>query len=637
MGYTSFLERKCIFKSNQTTMKPKIIFWFLFVCVISPPLCAQQNQKQDSLLKKYNQQEESIEKVKTIQELFYSEMYSTPEKARAYAQEGIEMSKRIKYESGEGVGYYHLGSFYQVLIQMDSARYFYKKSAAFWEDAGDTERLASTISSLGTLEKLDGNYDKAQEMYDQAITMYKEAGNISHMANAIASKASVHSEMGNYRLALIQALESLRLRDSLNTKPWRKADVLRQVGQIENQLKNYKSAIHHFESAATIYSSINDNVYLGHAYSDLGTSYFELSDFDNAILNYENSLGIADSLDIPDMRQNALSNLGMVYSKMGQYDKGISYLEKALSKERKRNSLANHISNLIELGHAWNRKGNPDKGIGYLNKAIYYADSIKASGKSLLAYGHRARAHEILQDFQNSTKDLKKYQQINDSIYNTTKSQQIEELRTIYDTEKKEQQIALQEKEITVLEQKAEISNLQKLIMGIGLLLSLIGFYAIRQKMKRNRLEREKVEIELEFKKKELTTHALNLARKNETLENLKLKAQELKEKENTGTGYNQLIRSINFDLQDDNNWENFSRYFEEVHKDFNSNVKTKYPEVTSNELRLLALLKMNLSSKEIANILNISAEGIKKARYRLRKKLDLSTEDSLQDLVLSL
>lgn len=617
-------------------MKTKFAYLFLFVFVITPPLCAQENQKLDSLLEKYNQQGESIEKVKTIQELFYSEMYSTPEKAKAYAQEGIEMSKRIKYESGEGVGYYHLGSFYQVLIQMDSARYFYKKSAAFWEETGDNDRLASTVSSLGTLEKLDGNYDKAQEMYDKAIIMYKEVGNISHMANVIGSKASVYSEKGNYRLALIEALESLRLRDSLNTKPWRKADALRQVGQIEHQLEYYDSAIQHFESAATMYASINDNVYLGHAYTDLGSSYFELSDFDNAIVNYEKSMGIADSFDIPDMKQNALSNLGMVYSKMGQYDKGISYLEKALLKERDRNSITNHISNLIELGQVWNRKGSPEKGIGYLNKAIYYADSIKAKGKALLAYGHRAKSHEILGDFQNSTMDLKKYQQLNDSIYNRSKSQQIEELRTIYETEKKEQQIVLQEKEITVLEQKAEISNLQKIVLAGLLIISLIGFYGIRQKMKRNKLEKEKVDAELAFKKKELTTHALNLARKNETLENLKVRAQELKEKD-TSSGYSQLIRTINFDLQDDNNWQNFSRYFEEVHKDFNGNVKRKYPEVTSNELRLLALLKMNLSSKEIASILNISPEGIKKARYRLRKKLDLTTEDSLQDLALSL
>ena len=204
-------------------------------------------------------------------------------------------------------------------------------------------------------------------------------------------------------------------------------------------------------------------------------------------------------------------------------------------------------------------------------------------------------------------------------------------------SKEKEQQIALQEKEITVLEQEASISNLQRILLAIALLLSAIGFYALRQRLKRNKLEKEKVANELAFKRKELTTHALHLAKKNEVLEGLKQKAEELKANEASNKGYQHLIRTINFDLQDDNNWDNFARYFEEVHKDFNSNVKSKYPEVTSNELRLMALLKMNLSSKEIANILNISPEGIKKARYRLRKKLDITTEDSLQDLVLSL
>ena len=141
---------------------------------------------------------------------------------------------------------------------------------------------------------------------------------------------------------------------------------------------------------------------------------------------------------------------------------------------------------------------------------------------------------------------------------------------------------------------------------------------------------------ELDFKKKELTTQALQLAKKNETLESLKQKANELKTSE-VKNGYQQLITAINFDLQDDNNWQNFARYFEEVHKDFNSNVAKKYPEITPNELRLMALLKMNLSSKEIANILNISIPGIKKARQRLRKKMQLSSTDSLENAVLSI
>lgn len=61
------------------------------------------------------------------------------------------------------------------------------------------------------------------------------------------------------------------------------------------------------------------------------------------------------------------------------------------------------------------------------------------------------------------------------------------------------------------------------------------------------------------------------------------------------------------------------------------------YPEVSNNDLRLMSLLKLNLSSKEIANILNISVEGVKKARYRLRKKLNLNTEESPQELVIEL
>lgn len=123
--------------------------------------------------------------------------------------------------------------------------------------------------------------------------------------------------------------------------------------------------------------------------------------------------------------------------------------------------------------------------------------------------------------------------------------------------------------------------------------------------MKRSKLEKEKVNIELAFKRKELITHALYLAKKNEVLEGLKQKTLAPKNKGVTN-GNQQLIHTINFDLQDDNDWDDFAHYVEEVHKDFNSKVKTKYPQVTSNELRFFALLKMNLSSKEIGNTLNI-------------------------------
>jgi len=96
------------------------------------------------------------------------------------------------------------------------------------------------------------------------------------------------------------------------------------------------------------------------------------------------------------------------------------------------------------------------------------------------------------------------------------------------------------------------------------------------------------------------------------------------------------IINKINFDLKDEENWEHFTQYFEKVHTDFTKTVLKQFPNITPNELRLMALLKMNLTSKEIANMLNITADGVKKARQRLRKKMELTPEDSLEALVTS-
>ena len=161
-------------------------------------------------------------------------------------------------------------------------------------------------------------------------------------------------------------------------------------------------------------------------------------------------------------------------------------------------------------------------------------------------------------------------------------------------------------------------------------------YYALQQKFKRQTLEKEKLDAELNHKRKELTSFTLQLSHKNEILEDLKSKIKALKAGASDTYQFNRLINTIDINIKDDNNWENFKRRFEEVHKDFNKNIKTAYPKITSNELRLMALLKMNLSSKEIATLLNISQEGVKKARQRLRKKLELQPQMPLEDVVYS-
>jgi DNA-binding CsgD family transcriptional regulator len=97
------------------------------------------------------------------------------------------------------------------------------------------------------------------------------------------------------------------------------------------------------------------------------------------------------------------------------------------------------------------------------------------------------------------------------------------------------------------------------------------------------------------------------------------------------------LHKIINKGLSHDKEWAHFNASFESINKNFYARLKQAYPDIRPNDLKISALIKMGLSIKEMADILNISADSVKTARYRLRKKLQLNTEDNLTDFILNL
>ena len=98
----------------------------------------------------------------------------------------------------------------------------------------------------------------------------------------------------------------------------------------------------------------------------------------------------------------------------------------------------------------------------------------------------------------------------------------------------------------------------------------------------------------------------------------------------------NKIMSNIEKNIAEDNDWEGFSIYFDEVHGDFTHRLKKDYDDLTPQEMKLSAYLRMNLSTKEIAHLLNISVRGVEIARYRLRKKLHLDRSDNLQEFILA-
>jgi len=142
-------------------------------------------------------------------------------------------------------------------------------------------------------------------------------------------------------------------------------------------------------------------------------------------------------------------------------------------------------------------------------------------------------------------------------------------------------------------------------------------------------LQKEKLENEVAYKNKELASTTMHLFKRGKLLSKLKeellIAVKKIPDRESS-SDFNRLIKMLKEAERQDQDWEQFSIYFDEVHNNFLKNLKQSFPDLTSSDLKVCAYLKMNLSSKEIAQLLNISLKGVEVARYRLRKKLSLSS-----------
>jgi len=157
--------------------------------------------------------------------------------------------------------------------------------------------------------------------------------------------------------------------------------------------------------------------------------------------------------------------------------------------------------------------------------------------------------------------------------------------------------------------------------------------------LKNQYLQEENLKQQLEVKSKELSVHTLNLIKNNQLLENMRgtLQAMVKEDKRDQKKQMQQIILQINESFNHEQHWKEFTTAFEQVHQRFFDNIKIYSSELTAADMRLIALLKINLDSADIAALLGISTDSLRVSRYRLRKKLNIEQGDNLTAFIQSL
>lgn len=613
---------------------------FPFVLMLFMTSGLAQDQKRDSLLNLLHKAPQDSIKVDLLHSLQLHYLYSDIDKSKKYAKDFLDAAKSYGTKIQVGEAYRMLAIVQRSLGNKDSCKVYLAKAAKIYQNEEYPKGIINTNKDLAILYDESGRDDEAIKLLLKNVEKEIQIKDSVFLANDYKHLAGIYLDKSNYEIALQYCIKALNLLEKLDDN-LRYADALGQMANIELSLGNRTKAVDFYKKALGLYIEEDDKFYQGIAYDFLGSNLSESGDYEEAEDYLHKGLSLARKMKSPVVESLLLHSMGNHQTRLSNYNQAIKYLNAALVLAKKNNRVENIVSIYYSIANARQKNGDYENALENVNQGITVSNKINSIESYSILLKLRSEIYQKTKNKILAFEDYKRHIILKDSFFNIEKANRIEELKTIYETEKKEQQISQQETEINLLEEREKVSNLQKLVLGGGLVLSLVaigfGFYGFRQRTKKNQLEKEKVEAELAFKKKQLTTHALHLAKKNEVLEGLKQKAAELKKREGGGAAYQEMIKTINFDQQDDKAWENFTQYFEAVHTDFAKQAMAKYPDISKNELRLMALMKMNLSSKEIANILNISSDGVKKARQRLRKKMDLSPDDSLETTVMAI
>ncbi|NQU35005.1 MAG: hypothetical protein HQ521_17400 [Bacteroidetes bacterium] len=155
--------------------------------------------------------------------------------------------------------------------------------------------------------------------------------------------------------------------------------------------------------------------------------------------------------------------------------------------------------------------------------------------------------------------------------------------------------------------------------------------------MKQNiKLEQIEMKKDIEHKAKQLSSHALHMMQKSKMLQEVKENLEESikKAKQENKPELRKISRLIDQNLKTEKEWELFKMYFEQVNNNFYSKLKSHNYELSQTDIRMCSLIKLGLNLKETASVLNVAPNTVKNARYRVKQKLGLGSDDSLSEFI---
>lgn len=458
----------CIINSMKTKH-----FLACMSLTISFFLAGQTNRKADSLLKIVDSPGADSNKVKALNALFAEYRATDEEKAISYVNRSIAFAAKTDYTVGYALALYNKGQFEGRHGNFDTSDYYIAKSISEYQKINHTKGLAACYKAYG-LNRFDkGDNKEALAYFLQSLSFFEKAQDQRGIANS-------YTWIGNvYNTGLHKPVEALK----------------------------------YYEKSINIQKETNDEQGLAASYNNIGNVNFFLKKHDIALQNYLLSAELKEKLNDIRGLSSCYNNIGSAYASLKKFDEAIAYFNKSLDIYKEFNDQSGEISCYINIGNIYYDQNKYKESIDILLKAlkgseeIGYKEGIRESAYAL------SSSYEELHDPAKALEYYKYSTSTNDSITNTDFNNQIAEMQTKYDVEKKDLEIARNKAELEAKERQAFIKNIIIVsIIALTALLAALGILFYRKK----RVEQQaKLDAEIAAQK-EMRTKAILEAEEKE-------------------------------------------------------------------------------------------------------------------------
>ena len=418
-----------------------------------------------------------------------------------YTNNAVSIYKEIDDNVKYSLALNNLGIMYSIFGMMDSCYVCHQKALTINIALGDSIEISETYNNIGTYYLYSSQFDSAIFYYNIAIDYLNNDGK-STEASILNNIALAYQYMGDFEKSIDVYIQSLNIYEVLGDEN-NSSLIYNNIGSLYKEIGYYDKAIKYFQKKIELSEKNGNTIEYCKSISNIAGCYSEMKELDTAIKYYESALPLLDGFDDKDTKAFIYKGMADCLIEKKQNKEVLPYLEKALILREELNDQRGLNRIYASFGMVYSNLKEYSKAIYYFEKCIKYGDETQDIEVLTKALTGISQALAKTGKFKQAYIFLRRFNLMNDSIMNGNVQQQISDLETKYQTEKKEQQILLQNVELeknqaTIAFEKAEAEkkaaqrNLFMFGFGLILILAIVIFRGYRQKTESNKIIAEK-------------------------------------------------------------------------------------------------------------------------------------------------